>query len=363
MPRQKKIILLIDSLASGGAEGVCVNLANNLYKNGWNVTLLLMRSDGRELISRVDKNIKIDSLNVCSARLAIRPLIKYLKVEKIKVLISFTYELTILAIISRYFSKRHFKLVARNINSLSMISKKTTSKYRKYFLYPVIKWIYPKADIIVNQCLEMEKEINSILPKTIGKTVTIYNPVSKAIEEYVNKNQINNSKDDYILCVGRLENQKAFDLAIDAFFLFQQDHPQFKLKIVGKGRLESQLKLKVEKLMISHKVIFCGYQSDLIDLYSHAKVTLLTSLFEGFPNVLIESISLGTPIVSVDCKNGPNEIINNLNGVLVNDRSDIEIKKGLEYVIINDYQYKAIANQAKVFSNKNAIEKWEEILS
>ena len=75
-----------------------------------------------------------------------------------------------------------------------------------------------------------------------------------------------------------------------------------KLRIIGQGELENELKEYVSESNMNEYVNFEGFKTDLISFYKQAKLTILTSIYEGFPNVLLESIAVGTPVVSFDCK-------------------------------------------------------------
>ncbi|MDX3775802.1 glycosyltransferase, partial [Chromatiaceae bacterium AAb-1] len=196
--------------------------------------------------------------------------------------------------------------------------------------------------------------------KKIG---VIHNPVNKLIESYVVNNGISDlSKKSYILCVGRLEKQKAFHYAIIAFSRIIEQYPDLRLKIVGKGILEPQLRALCDELQISNLVDFEGFNQDVISYYLEAKLTLLTSLYEGFPNVLVESISLGTPVVAVDCQSGPREIITKDNGYLV-PPADLDALVGAISKALNrEWDVEAILTSSEKFSLQYAIAKYEELL-
>ena len=125
-----------------------------------------------------------------------------------------------------------------------------------------------------------------------------------------------------------MEKEKAFHHAIKAFAKLSNEFPKLRLKIVGKGSLEKKLKQIAKDYKVDDRVDFEGFQKNLIPYYIHAKATVLTSLFEGFPNVLIESIFLNTPVVAFDCNSGPGEIIKDgINGYLVKYQDVDELKK------------------------------------
>src|SRR5690606_14702881 len=149
----------------------------------------------------------------------------------------------------------------------------------------------------------------SVYPSLSDRSVVIHNPVASHIETHA-KTQIKASvSGKYILCIGRLEEVKAVHYASEASNLISPKYPHLRLKCVGKGSLESKLRLQAAKFGISDKVDFEGFQCEVIPYYSDAALTLLTSKYEGFPNVLIESIVLGTPVVAFDCPSGPREIL------------------------------------------------------
>ncbi|HCF7766073.1 TPA: glycosyltransferase, partial [Vibrio cholerae] len=193
---------------------------------------------------------------------------------------------------------------------------------------PLINHFYGKCDHIINQCQAMRDDLISVFPNLADKTSVIYNPVAKHVEDYAKAYDLTQvEKQDYLLCVGRLEKQKAFHYAIEGFAGIANDFPTLRLKIVGQGSLEQSLKQCAQDLGVADRVDFEGFQADMIPYYLHAKATLLTSLYEGFPNVLIESITLGTPVVAFDCPSGPREIIQEgVNGYL----ADYQLVASLE---------------------------------
>ena len=360
----KKITFLITSLAGGGAEGVCVNLANGLAQNGWNVELIVLHMNNSVYHENLDARVNLVVLNVNNARYSLISLIKYFRKVKLEKIVVFNYELTVMTLIARYFCYDKFKVISRNINTISKNQIVEKSFSYKAFLKKMVDIFYKKSDFIVNQSNGMMEDLISVYPDIRNKTQVIYNPVRLEIEKHGKSIDFENIiKDNYILCVGRLEHQKAFHFAIEAFSKIVIDFPSIRLKIVGQGFFESDLKKMVKELSIENSVDFEGFQKNMISYYINAKLVLLTSLYEGFPNVLIESISLGTPVVAFDCPSGPSEIIEDgVNGYLVNylDISNLQCK--LSNALKIDWDYRRVHDSSLKFSACEIIGQWEEMI-
>jgi glycosyltransferase involved in cell wall biosynthesis len=190
-----------------------------------------------------------------------------------------------------------------------------------------------------------------------NKIAVINNPVDRRIENY---NHVGRSLDsvsrDTILFVGRLDKQKGLHYLLKSFS--KLDTSDVILKLVGKGPLKEELMVLAERLNILDRVYFEGFQSDIIPYYLSSKITVLSSVYEGFPNALIESITLGTPVVAFDCQSGPSEIIKDgENGFLAKylDVDDLsrKIDKGLKKSWDKDEVMKTALNyNRKVIINK-----------
>ncbi|ENP8446623.1 glycosyltransferase [Vibrio sp. Vb0877] len=326
--KNKKITLFISSLAGGGAEGVCVNVVNGLVDNGWQVDLLVLHTNNAAYLERVSQKVNLVVLGVNHARHALLPLLRYIRQYKPERMLVFNYELAVLAVMLRSLFRFKTKIIARNINTFSKNTTQPQGIWRRYIVIPFINHFYGQCDHIINQCQAMRDDLISVFPHLADKTSVIYNPVAKHVEDYAKAHDLSQiEKQDYLLCVGRLEKQKAFHYAIEGFAGIANEFPNLRLKIVGQGSLEQSLKQCAQDLGVADRVDFEGFQANMIPYYLHAKATLLTSLYEGFPNVLIESITLGTPVVAFDCPSGPREIIQEgVNGYLV------------EYLSIDDLQ-------------------------
>ena len=120
----------------------------------------------------------------------------------------------------------------------------------------------------------------------------------------------------YILGVGRLVDQKQFELLIEAFSKI--DAPEVRLVILGSGPKRERLKALASALGIGPRVVLHGTVSSIYEWYRCALCFVLTSRYEGWPNVLVEAMANGCPVISVDCRYGPSEILEGgRHGVLV----------------------------------------------
>ena len=314
----EKVTFLITALEGGGAEAVCVNMANGLAERGWDVTLVVLNLDNAAYANRISCRVTLHELEVRYVRHAFVPLLRYVRKQNVGCVISFTYQLAVMMILVRAASFRPIKLIARNINTLSEELGRAQGLWRKHIVSRLVDIFYCKSDYIINQCQGMQSDLIERYGICPNRAPVVYNSVNKLVESFSEGVDWSLSRDKgYFLCVGRLDEQKAFHYAIEAFSRVADEMPEVRLKIVGQGRLESQLRDVARVHGVEERVDFEKFQEDIIPFYLGAKATLLTSLYEGFPNVLIESITLGTPVIAFDCKSGPREIINEHNGFLV----------------------------------------------
>lgn len=127
-----------------------------------------------------------------------------------------------------------------------------------------------------------------------------------------------------ILCVGRLHEQKGFDLLIDAFKLIADSCPEWKIEIYGDGSDKASLIEKIQKCNLQERILIKAPTTTIYDEYQKSEFFVLSSRYEGYPLVLNEAMSCGIPCVAFRCKYGPEDaIVDGVNGLLV-DNGDVE---------------------------------------
>ena len=367
MNTNKQITLITDSLRGGGAQRVCVNIANGLIKLGWNVDLVVLNLNDAAYLNQVSKKINLIELNTNRVLYSCLPLLKYIYQKKPNLFLVFNYELTVMLILLRNLLKFKFKIITRNISTLSQKQEelKQQNFWAKNIVGSLISSFYHKADHIINQCYSMQKDLIKLYPKLKNTTSVIYNPVANHIIDYISSNDLNKiKKKDYLLCVGSLKKPKAFHYAIEGFSEIVNEFPTLRLKIVGQGSLKQELEKGAEDCGVRNSVDFEGFQKDIIPYYLYARATVLTSLYEGFPNVLIESITLGTPVVSFDCPSGPSEIIiGGKNGYLVSYKDLNDLKKKLSTVMLNKFDIKKMGFTVNRYRPNEIMKYYEKLLN
>lgn len=217
------------------------------------------------------------------------------------------------------------------------------------FIYPKIKTIYnvhssrlqtylPKNVTLVNWlygtsykivCGAKGNEDLVVEKYNLKNTCTLYNPIDiNFISEKANEPI--ELDFEYILAVGRVEEVKQFDLLIEAYSNSILVDRNIKLVIVGDGSQLSKCKEKVKQLNLEDKVIFEGFSKNPYKYMKQAKFFVLSSKYEGFGLVLVESLACRTPVISFDLQTGPNEIITHEdNGLLVKNQDFDELIKAM----------------------------------
>ena len=360
----RKVTFVIGSLNGGGAQRVCVNIANNLIENNWSVTIIVLNLYNSVYHDQLNSKINLINLEVKHTRFALINLIKYFKNLDHNLIVTFDYELSIASILLKKIFRLNIKILVRNINTFSQVLNSSTSFWVNIYVKFFLKTLYGKADYFINQCQEMQVDLLIHFPGISNKTCVINNPVSQEIIDFNSTVGPNiHYKKDYILFVGRLEKQKAPHRAILIFSKIAEFHPDLRFKIVGEGSLKSDLKKYAQSLEVSEKIDFIGFQKDVIKYYLSAKVTILTSVYEGFPNVLIESIALGTPVVSFNCPSGIEDIIiDGKNGFIAKNNDINDFVSKLLLTINFEFDKQAVLISANKFYPKNIISNYIDVI-
>ena len=203
-----------------------------------------------------------------------------------------------------------------------------------------MKFMYDRADLVLTNSNGSKIDlIDNIGVK--NKIEVVYNPVRKCKEE---KKETKTKK--RIINIGRLNTQKAQHYLIEAINKLRMDNGKWRIKgdfelvIIGKGEREKELKELVKKYKLEDKIRFLGWQDNPFYWLQNSDVFVLTSRWEGMPNVLIEAMACKCPVISFDCPSGPNEIIDKPgeNGVLL-EVGDVEGLSESIANVLNDEEY------------------------
>lgn len=188
-------------------------------------------------------------------------------------------------------------------------------EYRGIF-YFLMRYFYPKA----NACIVQTDEIKDFFSPFMNQIEVIPNAVSLIEETYYNRKPI-------ILSVGRYVSQKNHTLLIQAFSKFIQYFPEYECHIVGEGKLKGEYETLIQSLRLEDKVKLIDPTEKIFDLMQESKLFVLSSNYEGYPNVLIEAMACGCACIATDVSSGSTSKIieNGVNGILIPIQNEDEL--------------------------------------
>jgi glycosyltransferase involved in cell wall biosynthesis len=173
-----------------------------------------------------------------------------------------------------------------------------------------------------------------------------------------------------VLAAGRISPVKGFEKLIEAWGLVNQKHPDWQLHIYGNDYLGTKQKLQslIEQWGLEDCVHFKGTTNDMVHTMLDYSIYALSSQTECFPMVLLESLSVGLPVVSFDCPTGPGNIITDgIDGFLVEDQNIAILAENLLVLIEDKEKRVEMGNQAKKssyrFSNELIMKQWENLIA
>jgi glycosyltransferase involved in cell wall biosynthesis len=312
-----KLYFLINSLAGGGAEKVAIRLSEYLPTSAF---ILLER----DVKYKTDKPVFF--LSNHSTRT--NPIIKTLSIptyayklskflEKTSLVVSFLERANFVNIISKLFKKHRAIISVRMDQQTGHVGLRKLNKL-------LVRILYPKADLIIAVSHGVRQSlINLGVEKE--KVKVIYNPYPideiKQLEEEPLEAYEQIFKHPVLITSGRLTKQKGQWYLLRIFKALKEKRKDLKLVILGEGelkeyltKLSEELGLKTyvwdrDELSEDFDVYFLGFQKNPFKFMARAKLFVFPSLWEGFPNALVEAMACGVPVISSDCRSGPREIL------------------------------------------------------
>lgn len=306
------IALFLPNLNVGGAERVMLLLAREFRNRGHTVEFILAHSVG-PLVHEVPEGVSLVNLNVTSRSKrplslgfdAIHKLAHHLRQARPDALLSTLTGANLAAVAARQLANVRTRLVLREANSLENL--------RSRWNLALIKLIYPWADVFVAITDGIRKDLVNNIRIPDERIRQIYNPID--IEDLTRKSNavldhpwfIPNAP-PVVMAVGRLVPQKGFDTLLQAFATVRQ-RILARLIILGEGTFRKDLETIIHQSNLSEDVLLPGFVSNPYPYIKQSALFVLSSRWEGFPNVLLEALVLKTSIVATDCHTGPREIL------------------------------------------------------
>lgn len=358
---KKKLLFICSSLRGGGAEKVLVYLMNQIDKKKYAARLVLFERE-LDYLKELDPAVEIDCFDKASRWDFLKMIFKLrkrLRDYKPDVIISFLYYTNIVTVMAVLLARVKCRLLICEHSYLQKYFAEVKFGGLKEML---IKITYKKADKIIVVSKNIKKYIVENYGFSSKHIEVIYNPIplSEIIvkcHEKVDHRFLNKENIKVIIAVGRLARVKRYDRLIRAFSGARKKQKNLRLLFLGKGELETELKLLAEQVDEEKYIDFVGFKSNPYAWISKADVLALSSEREGFPNVLIEAMACGVPVVSTDCLSGPNEIIeNNQNGILVPEKDEGLMAEALLTATVNVELRKKFIEAGKIFSENFKVE-------
>lgn len=360
---KKKVIFFMFSFSGGGAERTILNIINHIDKKKFDIHLVLGTTKNNDYLQFISDGIKVQVLDCVKLRFSIFKLRKYILKEKPDLLFSTINANNIVLLLARFLTFKKIKTIVREANHRTQSGK--VSLWNKILTFLLYNFIATKVIALSNG---VKNDLTSNFKINENKIQVIYNPVDVENIQKLSDEEISDldtrASEKLVIAVGRLVDQKDFDTLIKAFKIVSKNVTS-KLVILGKGPKENHLRGLCKNLDLDEKVLFLGFKENPYKYMKKADVFVLSSKWEGFGHVIVESMVAGTPVVSTDCKSGPAEILeDNKHGLLVPVSDSESMAEKILFLLNEDDVRKEFIEKgyrrAMEFNAKNIVQKYSD---
>ena len=333
-----------------------LRIINHLDRQKFSLSLALARSGGSyqtALANDVDLHIlntgKISSSTVRMIR-SIGPLQKLIQAKEPDILCSVMDHANIVAILASRALPTCPKVVL-SVQIPPFITRRRSWHIVNRLLLFLIPRLYPRADRVVALSRGVAEDLTTLVPEVSDRTEVIYNAgvdarvLSGASDPLPAEALPQNGP--LIVACGRLAEEKGFSYLLDALVRVRSVIPAH-LWIIGEGEQRRYLEKKIKQLNLTDCVRLLGFQHNPFKYMATADVFVLSSLFEGFGNVIVEAMACGTPVIATSCPYGPPEIIKDgVNGILVPPADKEALSQAIIWVLTDEVLKQRLSQNGK----------------
>lgn len=309
--RMTRLAVLISFSGEGGVERMVLNLVEGFAARGVKVDLLAIRADSAHL-GALPPGVELIDLGVRHSALAVPPLVRYLRRARPDALLAAKDRAIRAAVAARGIAGVPCRIVGRLGTNLSAALEDRAGVARWLRVAPM-RLFYPHVDHVVCVSDGVKSDTMHLTGLPDARLSVVRNPVvtprlAALATEVVDHPWAADTTVPLILGAGRLTEQKDFPTLVRAFARLRSERPA-RLVILGEGRGRAKLEQLAAELGVAADVALPGFASNPYAWMVHAKLFVLSSAWEGSPNVLTEALALGVPSVATDCPSGPREIL------------------------------------------------------
>ena len=348
------ILFILPDLETGGAERIVTTIANHLPRSTFEPKILLLRKEGGYL-EILKEDVEIIDIKTPRIRHSLKPILKEIRNRKPDIVFSGFGEVNAyLALFIKFFPK--IKFIARETN---VVSKHVTRREIRFFYK-----FYNNYDRIICQSDDMQNDLIENFKIKKEKSIKINNPVDF---EFINEKlaiseKPESFKNDFknVVAIGNLSSRKGFDNLLKVFTHLKNE--KILLHILGDGR-DKELLHQMKNDLGLENVLFHGQQKNPYQFLKFADLFILSSRYEGFPNVLLEAGACGTYSLANNCKGGINEIIQpKINGEISDIENHEDFAEKLKSILMENHEKEQIINSIKSrFSKEIILKKYMEV--
>lgn len=366
----KKVIFFHPYFSDGGVERTNLGLAKGLIAQGYQV-IFLTTSYTNHFINEINElGIELKSLGDKPVSKTIFDVIIYLnhlsQNEEI-IFISCQYYVNVISMIVSKLVKYRENVIFINSERNHIDEFKVNGGFKNFIVPFLVQLTYRYADKIIANSKETADDLSRFLSLPVEY---VYNPtINERLfglkDELIDDKWYLDDKRKSILGIGRLSKQKDFETLIKAFCEFG-DFKNYKLVILGDGQERENLENLIKELKIEEHVYLQGFVKNPYKFLKHCELFVLSSRYEGLPNVLIEALYLNTLSISTVCKSGPKEILFE-DALLVDVSEEKALAKTMRIVLNDKENAKRLTQKAfeglSRFSYENSIKSFLKVIN